>query len=274
MQLSPNNPKISIYLYAAYRQMGKAKSGIHLLSLFDAEEPVQNQALSLGGDYYSQQVRQASIEERAELLESWKKLLDGFAGLKEKMEWNLQMSMYAESIGDLQAAIRQMEQAKSNVDFGDTHGYYLASLYEANKQFTQADDLLKAVLASNPKFAHGWNFLGYSQLEREDGNLELAKTYIMKAVELDPQSPHFRDSLGWYYYKKGSYSEALKEIQFAYTLNSQDSLIGRHLVHVFMALELKDQAREMLNRLSQYFPAEDWREFQHNLVLDRSPASE
>ena len=68
------------------------------------------------------------------------------------------------------------------------------------------------------------NFLGYSLLE-QNKDLDLALSYIKKAVELKPEDGFIRDSLGWYYYKTGNLELALVEIKKAWDAVKTDVVI-------------------------------------------------
>jgi Tfp pilus assembly protein PilF len=62
----------------------------------------------------------------------------------------------------------------------------------------------------------------------EDKNLEEAAKLIRKALEMEPGNGAYIDSLGWFYFKKGKYAEALKELERASSLLS-DPVIYEHL---------------------------------------------
>ena len=56
-----------------------------------------------------------------------------------------------------------------------------------------------------------YNYLGYMWIEN-DMNIDEGGELIKSAVELDPKSGAIADSMGWYYFKKGRYEEAKKEL--------------------------------------------------------------
>ena len=65
--------------------------------------------------------------------------------------------------------------------------------------------------------AQSYNYLGYMWLEQEI-NIEEAGNLIRLAVDLRPDSGAYADSLGWYYFLTGDYTNALNELQRADTL--------------------------------------------------------
>jgi tetratricopeptide (TPR) repeat protein len=273
-KMGGNSHQISLYLFKAYNGLNQPEKALAHLRLFEADEVIQLEALTLAGDYFTDKLRSASTDEVTQVTSLWNEFLMGYKKVENTIEWKLQYAMSLEALNKVQDAIDVLEKAQSSMEFQEFQLYYLASLHERMKNYDKTDQLLSSILQKNPNFAHAWNFLGYSHLEREQGNLELAKTCIKKAVSLDPKSPHFRDSLGWYYYKVGEWNKALKELQIAYTLDNKDVTIAKHLVQVLVAMKQIEQASEMMKRISQNFPSEDFSDLKNQIKVDRAPASE
>jgi tetratricopeptide (TPR) repeat protein len=104
--------------------------------------------------------------------------------------------------------------------------------------------------------AQAWNYLGYMWVDREV-NLDEAGELIKKAVEADPDNAAYLDSLGWYYYKKGRYEEALKEISKATeSLKEEDAVVYDHLADIYFKLSK---------------PAEAFSYWQKSLALEDNP---
>ncbi len=271
-----NTAQIGLYLFRAYNGLQQYDKALTHLRLFEADEAIQLEALMLAGDYFTQKIRDSRSDEAVATLTQWNEYLTGFSKVKNTVEWTLQYAMTLEAKNEISSAISLLEKSRETLDFQEFQLYYLASLYESAKSYEKTDALIGEILSKNPNFAHAWNFLGYIQLERPNGDLVIAKKSILRAIDLDPKSPHFRDSLGWFYYKSGMMDQALKELQIAHTLDGNDLTIAKHLVQVLVSLKQVDQAKEMLKRLSQNFPAEDFKDLktQINVNVDRVPASE
>ena len=56
---------------------------------------------------------------------------------------------------------------------------------------------------------------------------------IQRALKLKPNSGYIQDSLGWIYYQKGLYDEALRYLEKAAELNPEDPTINEHLGDVY-----------------------------------------
>ncbi len=65
---------------------------------------------------------------------------------------------------------------------------------------------------------------------------------IRKALESDPENPAYIDSLGWFYFKKGKFREALNELIRAVSL-LEDPVIYEHLGDVYFKINDLDNAR-------------------------------
>lgn len=75
------------------------------------------------------------------------------------------------------------------------------------------------------------NYLGYMQVEK-GVNLDVAGELIKKAAELNPESGAIADSLGWYYFKKERYMEAMAELLRAESWYAEEDLDGVILDHI------------------------------------------
>ncbi len=79
--------------------------------------------------------------------------------------------------------------------------FTLGDIYYEAEQPTEAEEALKKSLELDPKFAFASNYLGYMWAE-QGRNLEEAVKLIKIALEGDPDSHAYLDSLAWAYYKQ------------------------------------------------------------------------
>ena len=100
---------------------------------------------------------------------------------------------------------------------------------------------MREAIKRDPNFADAYNYLGYMFAESGE-NLDEAVMLTKRALEIDPNNGAYIDSLGWAYFKKGMYKEALIELEKAIKLeaNSPDvSDIKEHLKAVRKKLNKK-----------------------------------
>ena len=108
------------------------------------------------------------------------------------------------------------------------YGFYFdfGAAAERLGQFERAAELFQKSIDLVPEedpvaAARAYNYLGYMWLEQET-NIEEAGNLIRLAVDLSPESGAFADSLGWYYFLTGDYTNALTELLRADSLMRAD----------------------------------------------------
>ena len=105
--------------------------------------------------------------------------------------------------------------------------------------------------------ANTMNYLGFMWLDQEK-YLDKAGELIRKANELKPDNAAYIDSLGWWYFKKGDYSKALKELQRALglikVLESEDAEIVEHIAQTYLKMNDLEKARESFEQASSLQP--------------------
>jgi len=114
--------------------------------------------------------------------------------------------------------------------------------YERNNQWILAEKDFLKILEFRPDQPDVLNYLGYSWIEK-DINLDQAKKFILKAVNLKPRDPYIVDSLGWAYYNLKEYDKAVEELERAITLKPTDPIINDHYADTLWMLNKDIQAR-------------------------------
>ena len=80
--------------------------------------------------------------------------------------------------------------------------------------FDKAAELLKRSIELEPNNPQAYNYLGYMWADRNE-HLDEAGDLIKKAIALEPDKGEYLDSLGWFYFRKGDFDRALKELLHA-----------------------------------------------------------
>lgn len=102
---------------------------------------------------------------------------------------------------------------------------------------------LRKVIRLKPDYAHAYNALGYTLVERTD-RLNEAAELLDKALALAPDDPFILDSVGWLNYRKGNLDRALEYLQRAWRLR-QDPEIAAHLGEVLWMKGSRDEASRL-----------------------------
>lgn len=161
------------------------------------------------------------------------------------VEFKMLQASFFEDTQAFKSAIQALNEVKSHKNFTESHSYYLASIMEKDGQYLEARKLVQAIVDKDPNNAHALNFLGYSYLERNE-RLDIAFSYISKAVKIKPDDGYIRDSMAWYYFQTGKYKEALMESKKAFELVKSDVIITKHLGMIYQRLNNFEKAKEFL----------------------------
>ncbi|MDC1174039.1 tetratricopeptide repeat protein [Bacteriovoracaceae bacterium] len=241
----PNSDKVLYYLGSLYDKTDEHEVAILYFSKIDQESSLFQEAGVQVANILLKLVEANSGEEKEKFSQKFITFIEKNKSNLKAMKFDLSViqAHFYESAKNYEKAISLMEGIQIDENFKLSHNYYLASLYERVKNYEKSRAIVRKILEQDPDNAHALNFLGYSLLESGD-DLKLAFIYIQKAVALSPNDGYIRDSLGWYYYKTGQYSKALKEVKIAFKIVSSDVVITKHLAQVYEALEQYAMAKK------------------------------
>jgi tetratricopeptide (TPR) repeat protein len=112
---------------------------------------------------------------------------------------------------------------------------------------------LKSAIKKDPFHVMALNYLGYTYADRGI-NLDEAEDLIKRALKFRFNDGYIIDSLGWVYYKKKKYDEALVELEKAWKLAPNDQVIGEHLGDVYVKKGFWDKALKTYRRILEVHP--------------------
>ena len=119
--------------------------------------------------------------------------------------------------------------------------FRLGVVYDRWGRKKAAIEEMKTVIRIDPQNARALNWLGYRYAESGE-NLDEAEHLIKEALKQDPDNGYIADSLGWVYFKKGLFTEALKYLEKAARLMPDDPTILEHLGDVHRKLGDNEEA--------------------------------
>ncbi len=120
--------------------------------------------------------------------------------------------------------------------------YALGISYDANKQFSKAEENLTKALEISQNNYLVLNYLGYSWL-KQGKNTEQAFGMIIDAYNQLPTDGNITDSLGWAFYQLGMYDKAIEYLEKAAELEPANALINEHLGDAYWQGGRKNEAR-------------------------------
>lgn len=147
-------------------------------------------------------------------------------------------------------ATKHFVQAEIIGRAGDSRRLTAEFYFEVGVAFERKGDRAEAVrhferaLELKPKFPEAQNYLGYMWAEQGE-NLERARELIEKAVQAEPTSAAYLDSLGWVLFKLNQPKAALEYLLKAIKLSEEpDATLYDHLGDIYAALDEPEKARE------------------------------
>lgn len=90
----------------------------------------------------------------------------------------------------------------------------LAQVEEVSGNMAAAMDQYRKILAADSRHVGALNNLSFA-LSRDPSNLDEALSLAQRAKEAAPENSHILDTLGWIYYRKGMYQQAVRELEGA-----------------------------------------------------------
>ncbi|NOQ42729.1 MAG: tetratricopeptide repeat protein, partial [Desulfuromusa sp.] len=130
--------------------------------------------------------------------------------------------------------------------------YQLGVLYEKLDNRQAAVQTMEKILLLDNAHSDALNFLAYDQAE-SGIDLELALSRAQKALAIKP-SGYIVDTLGWIYFKMGSYPESREQLEKATELHPDDAVIQEHLGDLYRAMKLWEKAAEAYQRALEIDP--------------------
>jgi tetratricopeptide (TPR) repeat protein len=148
-----------------------------------------------------------------------------------------------------------------------------AVMHDRQKNAAAARDAYEKLLAVNPRFSTALNNLAYLYAE-QFGELDKAAALAQRARELQPQEPHYADTLGWIQFRKGQYPWALSLLQEAAPKLTAEPEVQYHLGMAYYMMGREAPARlalqEALKSGAGFAGADDARSAL--TILDLDPA--
>ena len=123
----------------------------------------------------------------------------------------------------------------------------------------EAIQKLKAAINKDPFHVSSLNYLGYTYAEKGI-YLDEAEELIKRALKYKPRDGFILDSLGWVYFKKKKWDEALVELEKAWKLVPNDPVIGEHLGDAYVKKNFLEKALKTYRKVLDLNPGEKERE--------------
>lgn len=134
----------------------------------------------------------------------------------------------------------------------DLH-FSLGVLFEKTDRFEQSIDAMKTVLKIEAEHAEALNFIGYMYADRGI-HLEEAERMIRKALQLKPGNGYMIDSLGWVCFRTNRLEDAVRYLKEAAEALPEDAAILEHLGDVYVRTGQSQEASDAYEKAIRFNP--------------------
>jgi tetratricopeptide (TPR) repeat protein len=211
-----------------------------------------------GGEFaIPAQTRLARLKMKKDGLDAGLKHLEEFGATRPqyRIETITARASLLSGTGDTTGALALLDQAlKAYPDAVELRFARIFQLESANKIDEAISDLRKLV-ADRPNDPSATNALGYTLVDRTRHHKE-GLSLIEQALTETPDSGAVLDSMGWALYRVGRHQDALGYLEKA-KRRINDPEVDLHLGEVLIALDRKDDARDVWKRASERYPEND-----------------
>ncbi|MDD3554289.1 MAG: tetratricopeptide repeat protein [Deltaproteobacteria bacterium] len=234
----PDNGQIVFPLALAYEQLGNYSAAMELLK-----------GVAPSDEFYVDSQRYLAVltARKGDLNAAVAILQDRLKERPNVKEWLLAISLLYEEAGRLEEAETWLKKAADSYPNDAQVIFQHVMLLDKKGQKQEALSLAKRLLEIDSKNAMAMNYIGYSYAE-SGVNLDEAEKLIKNAIALEPDDGYITDSLGWVYFKKKEFDQALVNLERAHELIPDDPTIIEHLGDVFSAKGMYDDARKMYGK--------------------------
>ncbi|HEX4923027.1 MAG TPA: tetratricopeptide repeat protein [Bdellovibrionales bacterium] len=159
-------------------------------------------------------------------------------------------SLYASFLHEDKAytkAVTMLEKATLKFPKSEQLHFFLGSMYDKIARRKDTIRSMKTVLELNAEHAQALNYLAYTYAEMGE-SLNEAEELARRAVDLKPDDAYIQDTLGWVLFKQGRYSEAIKTLELAYKIKSDEAIIAEHLGDAYYRFQLPAKAKLMYQK--------------------------
>jgi tetratricopeptide (TPR) repeat protein len=132
--------------------------------------------------------------------------------------------------------------------------YASAQRAGGNQEYNTAVQLLEGLMAKDPDYTNGWNYLGwiYTKL----GKYDKAVTALENAIEGNPRDPNAYNNLGQALAAQKKYKEAVPQYQRQIEISKNDRWAHANLGRVYLELHENEKAVQELETAEEITPKE------------------
>lgn len=232
LEAQPQSVQARLLQANIYIQVGRLDEAESLVTTLLRQSPQEPAVVAAVMRFYGQASR---LKELPGVLEEQRRRLPSNGAIVDAL-----VGLYV-SLDRPDDALRVVEAMRSAVGRDGELLYRTAQLYERAGHKAKGEQVLRDVLRLDPMHPGASNDLGYLWAEAGQ-NLQEAEALVRVALQAEPQSAPFLDSLGWVLYKQRKFEDARRQLERAARGPSPDPVVLDHLGDTLYQLQLLDQA--------------------------------
>ena len=218
IDLDENNPYATRYFAYEEQKQGRYESALKYLQ--NSREFENSPTLQIKAGYYL-----SMLSKQKELLALMENSYKKFPSDNEVAYYYALALIDAKKNNQAQAVL---EKVIKNLPENEPALFTYATLLYEEGEYKKMETVLRKIIEINPSNAEALNFLGYFLIDRKaPEGLEEGRTLVIRALEQAPQEAAYLDSLAWYYFKKGNYTEAQKIMADLPDINDEEIFLHR-----------------------------------------------
>ena len=132
-------------------------------------------------------------------------------------------------------AVKLLQDAQARFPSDASVALELGAVFDKQKKYSDAEAVLRQLIAKDPNNAIALNYLGYMLAERGE-RLGESVDYLKRALAIDPDNGSYLDSIGWAYYKDGKLDLALDNLKKAADQLTTNSVVQDHYGEILFKL--------------------------------------
>jgi tetratricopeptide (TPR) repeat protein len=187
------------------------------------------------------------LHEDARTDEAIEYLLGAVEKSPDNAEFNYYLGTMYEEIEAYDRARIYLQKAVDTEQDNAKYHFRLGVVHDKSGDKEASIASMRKVIELDPKHANALNYLGYTYADL-GRNLDEAERLIREALKYKPDDGYITDSLGWVYYKRGQYEQALTYLKKAVSLVPDDPIMLEHLGDTYLKLNDKRNALKYYRR--------------------------
>ncbi len=153
----------------------------------------------------------------------------------------LYLSSLYERTGELDKALPMLKQSVLDAPENTVLLFRLGTVQDLTGLRQDCIETMKEVIKIDPEHAGALNYLGYTYAEMGI-HLDQAMDLITRALRIQPEDGYITDSLGWVYFQKQNYEQAVIYLEKAARLSNYEPIIAGHLADAYVKTRQYPQA--------------------------------